>query len=124
MLPEEELGKPKVGENNHHRSLAEELESVSSSDVDIEKVLFSTDTIEDLITKGDITESAGLLIVRLLAVADELNLKYRKRVVKYYLMTRIGKDRQGRKELVDFYAGKRRADMDRDLELPPKGSSW
>jgi hypothetical protein len=80
--------------------------------------LFDTgleDDIETLIKKSDIPEKMVPIIGRMLWIAERYTNPVLRDMVKWYLLSRIPKDREGRKEFMDVLMNMRQKSEEEEL---------
>ena len=96
-------------------SLLEQINFPSTDGRHPAQMLFEIVDINDLLVKSDIPEKMVPIISKMLWTADRYDIQARTQLVKFYLLSRIGKERMGRDEFLRAIMSTKNKDEDDDL---------
>ena len=84
-------------------------------------ILFDVADTQDLVIKSDIPEAMVPIIGRMLWKAERYKIDALERLVRWYLLTRLGRDREARKEYIQLLVGTKKKNDDEDDLLAQAG---
>ena len=106
---------PDAQRNSGKGNILEGLIFPDESQANPAEALFEAATLQDLVIRGDIPERMVPLIGKMLWKAERFNIGALQDLVKWYLLCRLGSDRQARREYMDVIMNTKKSDDDDDL---------